>query len=77
MNGGLAQQAVQPQQGMSAPSQVTLSQVVQMLMEGATPSELVQAGVDPRMVERAVMEIQAQQQPQPSEAGLAGMYMGK
>jgi hypothetical protein len=68
---GLAAQGAQPQ------GQVTVEMVIEALMKGATPEQLLQAGVPREMIEQAIMIIQQQmqqQQPQaPADAGLAAM----
>lgn len=72
---GLAAQ----QAGMSGvqqtPSSITLEQVMQALVAGATPEELVQAGVPVELIKRAMQMINSQTQPAPEEAGLAAMSL--
>ena len=72
---GLAeQQAVG--QGQAPQGQMpTVGQVVQMLMEGATPEELIGMGLPQELVEAAMQEIMAQQQVPQEEAGLAAMMV--
>ena len=63
-------------QAMSAPSQVSVRQVVQMLMQGAEPEELVQMGIPEEMVTQAIRALMQQmqaQQPAQQEGGLAAM----
>ena len=71
-----------PEQGLAAqqagmggvqqpPSSITLEQVIQALVEGVTPEELVQAGVPADLIKRAMQVINSQTQPAPEEAGLA------
>lgn len=81
---GLAQTMAQPIQ-QAAPEQggmPTVEQVIQMLMEGADPEELVKMGVPPELVMQAVEMLQqqmtAQQQAIPVEqqGGLAAQSMG-
>lgn len=57
---------------------ITVEQVMQALMSGATVEELVAQGVDPAMIEQAIamLEQQATQQQQPAPEGLAGMQLG-
>ena len=75
-----------PEQGLAAqqagmggvqqtPSSITLEQVMQALVAGATPEELVQAGVPVELIKRAMQMINSQTQPAPEEAGLAAMSM--
>ena len=75
-----------PEQGLAAqqagmggvqqtPSSITLEQVMQALVAGATPEELVQAGVPVELIKRAVQMINSQTQPAPEEAGLAAMSL--
>ena len=58
-----------------APSSITLEQVMQALVAGATPAELVQAGVPIELIKRAIQMINSQTQPAPEEAGLAAMSL--
>ena len=63
-------------QAMSAPSQVSVQQIVQMLMQGAEPEELVQMGIPEEMVTQAIQALMQQmqaQQPAQQEGGLAAM----
>lgn len=63
-------------QAMGAPSQVSVRQVVQMLMQGAEPEELVQMGIPEEMVTQAIQALMQQMQAQQSaqqEGGLAAM----
>ena len=75
-----------PEQGLAAqqagiggvqqtPSSITLEQVMQALVAGATPEELVQAGVPVELIKRAMQMIYSQTQPAPEEAGLAAMSL--
>lgn len=75
-----------PEQGLAAqqagmggvqqtPSSITLEQVMQALVEGVTPEELVQAGVPVELIKRAIQMINSQTQPAPEEAGLAAMSL--
>ena len=75
-----------PEQGLAAqqagmggvqqtPSSITLEQVIQALVAGATPEELVQAGVQVELIKRAMQMINSQTQPAPEEAGLAAMSL--
>lgn len=68
MEQGLAQQQVPQGQEM-------IAKVVELLMQGMTPEELVQKGVPPEIVQQAIAMIQqqqVQQQPQAGDVGLAG-----
>lgn len=63
-------------QAMGAPSQVSVRQVVQMLMQGAEPEELVQMGIPEEIVTQAIQALMQQMQAQQSaqqEGGLAAM----
>lgn len=54
-----------------------IDQIVQMLMEGVTPQELVQQGVPVELVQAAMQEISKQTtQVPPEQAGLANMMVG-
>ena len=75
-----------PEQGLAAqqagmggvqqtPSSITLKQVMQALVAGATPEELVQAGVPVELIKRAMQMINSQTQSAPEEAGLAAMSL--
>ena len=72
---GLAAQQVGMGGVQQAPSSITLEQVVQALVAGATPEELVQAGVPVELIKRAMQMINSQTQPAPEEAGLAAMSL--
>jgi len=68
---GLAQQSVQNSQPMR-----DLDQVVQMLVQGITPEELIQMGVPEELVMAALDVIGQQANHIPAEQeGLAGMHM--
>lgn len=64
------------EQGLAAMSatpapQVTVEQVIQMLMQGANPEELVAQGVPMEMIQQAMQMLMNQNQPQ--QGGLAQM----
>jgi len=66
MQMGEVQQAAQGNSGAGA-QEVTVEEVVQLLMQGVQPQELVDAGVPVDLIEQAIMIIQEQmkaQQPQ-------------
>ena len=65
---------VYAQEGMpqSTPSQITLQQVVDALLQGISPNELVEVGVPMAMVEKALQVVMQQQQISQEQAGLAG-----
>lgn len=65
MNGLAAMGGVQPQ--------ITLEQVVEALMAGTSPDELMAMGVPEALIQEAMMQITKQTQPAPQEAGLAAM----
>ena len=73
---GLAAQAMQ-QEAQGQGQMPTVEQIIQLLMEGRTPEELIQAGVPQELVEQAMMiiqqEMQAQQQAPQNQGGLAAM----
>lgn len=63
-------------QSVSAPSQISVQQIVQMLMQGAEPEKLVQMGIPEEMVTQAIQILMQQmqaQQPAQQEGGLAAM----
>ena len=69
MEEGLAAQAGQDQQQAQM-----VQQVMEMLVQGATPEELVRQGVPASMIEMAVKLLREQQQqmaPAPQDPGLA------
>ena len=54
-----------------------IDQIIQMLIEGVTPQELVQQGVPVELVQAAMQEISKQTtQVPPEQAGLANMMVG-
>lgn len=53
--------------------QLTLKQVVEALMAGTSPDELMAMGVPEALIQQAMMQITQQTQPAPQEAGLAAM----
>ena len=69
---GMAAMGVQ--QG-AAGSQFTLEQVIDALVNGAKPEELIAMGVPQQLVQQAMMEISAATQSAPAESGLAGMQV--
>ena len=67
-------------QGLAAQSgqnqELTVDQVVQLLMQGYKPEDLIAAGVSQELVQQAIQVIQSQmQQQQASGQGLAGQYV--
>ena len=60
-----------------ANSGISVEQVMQMIMQGVSPEELVAAGVPQELIDRAMMKLMSQMQPSNEEAGLAGMYMNE
>ena len=72
---GLAAQQARMGGVQQTPSSITLEQVMQALVAGATPEELVQAGVPVELIKRAMQMINSQTQPAPEEAGLAAMSL--
>lgn len=75
MEQGLAQQMAQPapeQQGMP-----TVEQIIQMLMQGTDPQELVDAGVPPELVMQAIQVLEQQMAAQQApDQGLAAQSVG-
>ena len=63
---GLAAQAGQGQ-GQDAAMQA-ISQIVELLMQGVTPEELLRQGVDPKLIEQAIEMLKAQQGQQRADA---------
>ena len=65
------------QQGLASSQQQGIEQVIDLLMKGATPEELLQMGVPEEILMQAIEYLkqqQAQQQPQgPVREGLSGM----
>jgi len=68
---GMAAMGV-PQVGQPS---MTLDEVIDALMEGVKPEELIAAGVPQALIEQAMMELNAATQAAPAEAGLAGMQV--
>ena len=76
---GLAAQSQGEQQaGQEAQMQQAIQQIVELLMQGVKPEELIQQGVDPKLVEQAVSLLRQQQQltPQQQDPGLAQRMIG-
>ena len=63
---GLATQVGQGQ-GQDAAMQA-ISQIVELLMQGVTPEELLRQGVDPKLIEQAIEMLKAQQGQQRADA---------
>lgn len=63
---GLAAQAGQGQ-GQDAAMQA-ISQIIELLMQGVTPEELLRQGVDPKLIEQAIEMLKAQQGQQQADA---------
>ena len=65
------------QHGLASSQQQGIEQVIDLLMKGATPEELLQMGVPEEMLMQAIEYLkqqQAQQQPQgPVQEGLSSM----
>ena len=76
---GLAQQAAAQGAGGLGQQMPSVEELVQLLMQGITPEELVQAGVPQQLVEQAVamaQQMAAQQGPTQANAeGLAAQGM--
>lgn len=67
---GLAQSMVQPapQEGMP-----TIEQIIQMLMQGVDPEELVAQGVPPELIMQAIQVIEQQMAAQQTPAEQQGL----
>ena len=61
---GLAAQAGQEQDA----AMQAISQIVELLMQGVTPEELLRQGVDPKLIEQAIEMLKAQQGQQRADA---------
>ena len=61
---GLAASGAQPQ--------ITVQQIVELIKQGMDPQEIIAAGIDPKMVEKAMMIVSQEMSAIPQE-GLAGM----
>lgn len=61
------------EQGLAsrAGRQPTLQEVIQAILQGIKPEELLQAGVPEEMIEAAMQEIMEQNEPQVEDSGLA------
>lgn len=68
---GMAAMGV-PQGGQPS---MSLEEVIDALMQGAKPEELMAAGVPQELIEQAMMELSKVMQAAPAEAGLAGMQV--
>lgn len=55
-------------------AQMTMQQVIEAIMSGVPPEELMAAGVPQAMIDQAMMQIMSQSQP-PMQEGLAGMQV--
>lgn len=67
------------QRGQQASSDEMLRRVVQMLMQGAQPEELLQQGIPQELIEMAMQILMKQHQQEtaiaPEQEGLAGMHL--
>lgn len=78
MEEGLAARAVQPQPGMGQQApQVSVEEVIQLLMQGVDPEVLVQKGVPMEIVRQAVEMILAQEQQAQAQASGAQTQAGQ
>ena len=55
-------------------AQMTIQQVIEAIMNGVSPEELMASGVPQAMIDQAMMQIMSQSQP-PMQEGLAGMQV--
>ena len=79
MQGGQAQQEAAMGAGAGG-QEVMIEEVIQLLMQGVQPQELVDAGVPVELIEQAIMIIEQQMQSQqaPTQGGQGqGTGMGK
>lgn len=60
-------------QGQGA--QMTVRDVIEALMQGVLPEDLVKMGVSSELLQRAMLQLNQQTQPQDPNAGLAGMQL--
>lgn len=73
---GLAQQMIQQPAGDPGAG-VTVEQVIQMLMQGVDPEELVKQGIPPELVMQAIQIVEKQMAAQQApEQGLAAQTAG-
>jgi hypothetical protein len=74
---GLAQQMAQPAAGQQPEGMPTIEQIIQMLMQGVDPEEMIQMGIPPELIMQAIeiLEQQMAAQAQP-EQGLAAKTVG-
>lgn len=56
------------------PSQMTVQQVIDAIMQGANPEDLLKMGVPQELIDQAMMILMEQTQP-PMQEGLAGMQV--
>jgi hypothetical protein len=73
MEQGLAQQAASTGSGNLGSQQVSVEELVELLLQGITPEELVNAGVPQQLVEQAMamaQQMAAQQGPTQAQAGM-------
>ena len=64
---GLAQQSARPT------SQFTVGQIVQMIVNGADPEDLLEKGVPLELIQQAMEMLMQQMQPANQDGGLAAM----
>lgn len=69
---GMAAMGMPRGQGNGA--QMTVGQVVQAIMSGVDPEELLAQGVPQALIDQAMMQIMSESQP-PMQEGLAGMQV--
>lgn len=73
--------AAQGQQQGGQAQQLSVSQVIQLLMQGYKPEDLIAAGVPQALIEQAIQQLMSQQQGQQAQGqqqqpeGLAGSAM--
>jgi hypothetical protein len=74
MEQGLAQQAASTGSGNLGSQQVTVEELVELLLQGITPEELMAAGVPQQLIEQAMGMLQQMSQQGPTQQ--AGMEQG-
>lgn len=64
-----------PSEGMGAPSQITVEQVIQMLMEGAKPEDLARQGVPVELIQAALEQLMRMMEQEKGAQTPAGQSM--
>lgn len=61
--------------GQGQGAQMTVRDVIEALMQGVLPEDLAKMGVSSELLQRAMLQLNQQTQPQDPNAGLAGMQL--